>query len=315
MSLIWCSMFSGDPLDHRGPTPGPMGVGDVSDPSRAGSTTGLPSSTPGTLGVNDSTCALATGPLVLPLTEAGCAELGPHDFMQLYRELDVPYVEDGHTCSVQADVHIYVNDGIPARRSSAAEKDALQSIVRQNARRHADAVIAANRSAHNVAIAHAYYGKGAPWEYRIYLAYALTYGRATPASLATYCDTTAKLGVDCSGFVNSFLVSTGHTDRERDIDVYARNTARTSYAQIQPFDLLIWQRSDGDASRHIAIVDHVTESNEMVVVESSGSKGGLASSTYTVESVAGNIFQVDRGLDENGAAYPHPSSVKIVAYQ
>jgi len=292
-----------------------MGIGDASDPSRAG--TGLPSSTPGTLGVGDSACALATGPLVLPLTEAGCAELGPHDFKQLYRELEVPYVtrDTGHTCSVQADVHIYVNDGITARRSNGAEKDALQSIVRQNARRAGAAAIAANRSAHNVAIAHAYYGKGAPWEYRIYLAYALTYGRATLASLVTYCDTTAKLGLDCSGFINSFLVSTGRTDRERDIDVYARNPARTSYAQIQPFDLLIWQRSDGDASRHIAIVDHVTESNEMVVVESSGSKGGLASSTYTVESVAGDIFQVDRGLDEDGNAYSDPSSVKIVAYQ
>lgn len=62
-----------------------MGIGDASAPSRAASTMGRPSSTPGTLGVNDAACTLASGPLVLPLDETGCSEFGPHDFMLLYR--------------------------------------------------------------------------------------------------------------------------------------------------------------------------------------------------------------------------------------
>jgi len=279
----------------------------------------LPSHTPGNLGVHDAACTQATGPLVLPEGQAECSGMSPYDYMQLYRQLEVPYVDRdaGHICHAQADVHIYVNDGIPARRSNESEKNALQGIVRQSARQArggSGTGIATDRSAHNVAIAHAYYGKGAPWEYRIYLAYALTHGRAAAAALVPYCDRNAKLGLDCSGFVNSFLVSTGRVDRARDIDSYARNTARTAYAQIQPLDLLIWQGSDAGASSHIAIVDQRTQANQMLVVESSGSKGGLAASTYTVESVEGNLFRVNRGQDENGNAYARPSTVKIVAY-
>jgi hypothetical protein len=258
--------------------------------------------------------------LVLPESEALSSDITPEAFMRLYQQLDVPYVdrESGQSCHVRADIHIYVNDGLANRRSNETEKTEVQGLVRQSARqahRGGAVSIATDRGAHNLAIAHAYYGKGAPWEYRIYLAYALTFDRATPAALATYCDVTAKLGLDCSGFVNSLLVATGRVDRARDITSYERNPARASYAQIQPFDLLIWQRSDGDATRHIAIVDHLEGSNQMQVVESSGSKGGLMSSTYTVESVESGIFTVDRGLNEDGTAYARSSSVKIVAYQ
>jgi hypothetical protein len=321
MTRLSCSAyFELDPVDYCGPTPGPTGVNDAADPTRPDRPRGLPSRTPGSLGVCDAACTLAAGPLVLPGSQGQCSTMSPYDFMQLYRQLDVPYVvrNTSHVCHVQADVHIYVNNGLSNRRSNESEKNAIQGIVRrteQQARRGRGAPIAADRRVHNIAIAHAFYGKGAPWEYRVYLAYALTFGRATPASLAAYCDRTAKLGLDCSGFVNSFLVSTGRVDRARDIGSYARNTARTAYAQIQPLDLLIWQGSDAGANSHIAIVDHLIAPNQMQVVESSGSKGGLAASTYTVESVAGNIFTVNRGMNGEGNAYAHPSTVKIVAYQ
>ena len=61
---------------------------------------------------------------------------------------------------------------------------------------------------------------------------------------------------------------------------------------------------------HIAIVDHViTGSNplRMVVVESSGSKEGLATSEYTVRSVRSQIFRVHRGGPGRGT-----NRVKIV---
>ncbi len=157
MSINWCEILSADPLEYRGATPGPMGVGDASDPARSSGTGDLPGRTPGTLGVNDSACALASGPLVLPLSENGCSEMSPHEFMQLYRELEVPYAAraSGQRCGARADVHVYVNAKIPRRNSNPNERSALQDQVRRSLRSPATAPIASVR-AHHLAIAHVF---------------------------------------------------------------------------------------------------------------------------------------------------------------
>jgi len=181
--------------------------------------------------------------------------------MNLYRNLTAPYVdqETGLHCSATTDVHIYVNNGLSNRRSNEDEKAAIQNQVRRCARlqrRGRATPIAAQRTLHNRAIAHDFYGKAAPWEFRVYLSYALTFGRTTVDSPTNYCDSIAKLGIDCSGFVNAYLIATGRVAESRNITDYARNRARATFAEVRPLDLLIWQQSDASASRHIAIVEN-----------------------------------------------------------
>ncbi len=65
--------------------------------------------------------------------------------------------------------------------------------------------------------------------------------------------------------------------------------------------MLIWTGGDGAVPEHIAAVDHrIPGSDQMVVVESSGSKEGLVHNEYTVLEVRGRTFKVDRGPDAAG---------------
>jgi hypothetical protein len=94
-----------------------------------------------------------------------------------------------------------------------------------------------------------------------------------PTGLQRYCDNHARLGVDCSGFVNTYFERIGRISRHRHINEYARGTLRSDESEIQDLDVLIWQ---GGSSRHIAVIDHVIQGSSplrMIVVESSGSKG------------------------------------------
>lgn len=155
---------------------------------------------------------------------------------------------------------------------------------------------------HKVQIAHCFFGKGNPDEFRVTLMHALRYNRTTPANLQRYCDRHAKLGVDCSGFVNTYFERIGKISAHKHINEYARGILRSAENEIRDLDVLIWQ---GGSRRHIAVIDHVIPGSNplrMVVVESSGSKEGLATSEYTVHGVRGQVFRVHRGGPGSGTS-------------
>ena len=268
----------------------------------------------GVVGTQTNLSSCAPGLLVLQPTAPQCDNVTPEEFMHQYTSLRVPYVDQRSGCinQVQANVHRYTNDGIDSRKSNEVEKNAIQGLVRRAARRGSDSPIRAERRSHNVAIAHAYFGKAAPWEFRVYLAYALTFGRLTPGNLVDYCDERAKLGIDCSGFVNSYLLAIGAITRAQGINQYKRNSPRQSKTDIQPRDLLVWD--NGGAHRHIAIIDHIITTDTLRIVESSGSKGGLKASDYEIrEELGAGAYSVHRGNDENNRRYQGTDRVKIVS--
>ncbi|MGB5486365.1 MAG: NlpC/P60 family protein [Lysobacterales bacterium] len=230
--------------------------------------------------------------------------ISPVEFADLFHNTQVDYFNPrtGMANSVTIDVHIYNNNGIPNRRANMAEKSALVSSVRRELRRADGLGLIDVEESHKVQIAHCFFGKGNPDEFRVTLMHALRYNRATPANLQRYCDRNAKLGVDCSGFVNTYFKRIGKISIDKHINEYERGTLRSAEDEIRDLDVLIWQ---GGSSRHIAVIDHVIPGSNplrMVVVESSGSKGGLATSKYTVRSVSGQIFRVHRGGPGRGTS-------------
>lgn len=245
--------------------------------------------------------------------------LGPVEFAHRYRNTRVSYIDpqSGLAKSVSVDVHIYNNHGLPNRRANMQEKSALVRLVRRELRQAGGLGLIDVESQHRIQIAKSFYGKGSPEDFVVTLIHALRYGRDTPNHLQQYCDMTAKLGVDCSGFVNAYFMEIGKITEHKTISTYASGTLRLRPEDIQAGDVLTWHPSNG----HIAVVDHVVANSnpvKMVVVESAGSKlldpttgrkeDGLGSSEYTVISVNNMIFRVDRGNRDGGV-----DQVKIAA--
>lgn len=242
--------------------------------------------------------------------------LSPVEYADLFHNVRVDYFhpESGMANSVTINVHIYNNNGIEKRRGNMIEKSILNSAIRLELRNANGLGLISVKREHRAQVAHCFYGKGDPDEYRVTLMHALRYGRATPGNLQNYCDRVAKLGLDCSGFVNSYFKHIGRITESRHIDTYERGFLRSAEREIRGLDVLIWQL---EKLRHIAVVDHViagTDPLKMVVVESSGSKEGLSTSVYTVLSVKNQIFRVDRGPrpdGKKGGKRQNISSVKI----
>jgi hypothetical protein len=94
----------------------------------------------------------------------------------------------------------------------------------------------------------------------------------------------------------------GRIREPRQISSYERGILRERPGDIRALDVLIWQGTSVD---HIAVVDHVianSDPKKMIVVESSGSKGGLVESEYTILEVRNKIFEVDRGRPAGGVS-------------
>ena len=274
----------------------------------------LLNNTPGTVGRNDVSDWLGTGALGHSLSISNQSvsrsvihSISPVEFAEAYHNVRVSFLDpqSGYARSASADVHIYNNNGISRHRANMHEKELLVSYIRRELRRAGGLGLINTDAQHKLQIAKAFYGKGAPEDFAVALAYALRIGRTAPGGLQNYCDRRAKLGVDCSGFVNAYFLKTGRISAERPISRYERGILRASQDDIQALDVLIWQNSS-----HIAVIDHVIANSnprKMVVVESAESKDGLSISEYTVLQVRDNIFQVDRG--EGGG---RPGPVKIV---
>ena len=285
-------VLGGDAADGICPasTPGTLGINDQADPnvlSQAGDS-------PGPAGMND-----AGSQLTCPGPSAPAASrrrtLTPLEFEALYHQVYVPYVDpkSGMAGGTTVNVHCYRNQDplMPKRHSNTAERDVLVALLKDEVRQAAGTLIGVQES-DKQAIAGAFYGKGSPAEYAATLGYALRYRRSSLAGLATYCDEQAKLGIDCSGFVNQYFLATGKISAAQGIDVYAQKAVRTQASEIKNLDVLIWL----DYS-HIAVIDHgLPNSKQFVVVESAGSKGGLTHSTYSIREVNKDaVFKVHRG--------------------
>jgi hypothetical protein len=127
MSQFICS-FLEDPGECQGNTPEPLGLNDSTAPHSGQ----VSDQTPGTVGLNDSANAASTGALELATSTSATDQTTPTDFMNLYRNLTVPYVdqETGLHCSATADVHSHVNNYLSKRHSNEDEKAAIQQQVR-----------------------------------------------------------------------------------------------------------------------------------------------------------------------------------------
>ena len=301
-------------------TPGPLGRLDHADPD----TWGYPGDNPGPVGIDDGSLSLALAPRATrpaaPSVAASLANLTPLQFEARYHDVRVSYIDadTGFAHGVNIDVHRYCNNGLTNRRANMREKSKLQRRLRQELRQAAGPLISVEER-HRYQIAYCFFGKASPEDFGVTLRHALRYGLARPNTLQHWCDETAKIGLDCSGFVNQYFMATGRVPGPRGwhISRYERRgTPRRNAADIEALDVLVWQ---GTSMAHIAVVDHVvpgTDPLQMVVVESSGSTGcalhngrhqGLAHNTYTVRRVSGDVFRVDRGLGRSGT-----SSVKIL---
>jgi len=244
----------------------------------------------------------------------------PLEFANRYRNTRVNFfTPGGYARSVTVDVHIYNNNGIDDRRGNMQEKSALVSRVRREIRRADGLGLIDVRGEHRVQIARAFFGKGSPDDYKVALTHALRYNRTTTENIQNYCDSIARMGLDCSGFVNAYLMEIGKTARQQNISTYASRNRRSRIDEIRAGDLLTWADN-----KHIAIIDQVisnTDPMKLLVVESSNSRcinnltgepqtNGLSSSEYTVESVDDEMFRVNRGTRGSGRG---TSRVRIVS--
>ncbi len=282
-----CGTGSGDAM-CPGSTPGTLGINDQADPNvlaQAGDT-------PGPVGVKDAAAQLtACPPASHP--DPKRRRLTPLEFEALYHQVYVPYLDSqsGLAGGTNIDVHCYRNHKLARRRSNLEEKEKLVALLKAETQNAAGRLIDVEES-QKFAIAEAFFAKGSPEAYAITLKCALRYQQASVAGLQKYCDDTAKLGLDCSGFVNQYFIAIGRLTKAQDIDVYAKAALRRQTAEVQPLDLLIWL----DYS-HIALVNHrIGNPNQVVVVESAESKRGLTHSTYRLLKVdKDGVFDVHRG--------------------
>lgn len=157
---------------------------------------------------------------------------------------------------------------------------------------------------HRSMVSLAFYGKGSPEDCAIALHYAVRYKRTTPQQLQIYCDQTAKIGADCSGFVNSYFRSTGVITADHPISEYGhgkvgKGKVRDALADLRPRDVLVWADRAGNVlghpKAHIALLASTPSANgAATVVEAAASLGGITHSTYVFTLVTKGVYQVKR---------------------
>lgn len=227
----------------------------------------------------------------------------PIDFEQKYHRVHVSYLGPrGLAKSKTVNVHIYIRTSATAR---LPEKDALVAAIDQELRRAGGLRLIDVERSHRTMVARAFYGKGSPDDCAVTLRHAIRYGRAQPEQLQHYCDRVARIGLDCSGFVNNYFRAVGTINQDRTIAQYALGTARDDLGDIRARDVLVWTDSHGRVlahpDAHIAVVNTPPNNRgQAVVVESASSLGGLTHSTYTFTRVGHNLFRVQR---PSGTAY------------
>lgn len=211
------------------PARGPLGLN-----SSSGRAT---NNTPGSLGLNDFSSWLANGINSLAnigssssqsTTNAVAPTLTPVEFADEYHNVHVSHIDSdsGLVGSTNVDVHIYNNNGLSNHRANMSEKNKLINELKKEVNRANGLGLIGVDLQHKYRIAKAFYGKGFPEDFALVFKYALRYGRVNLIGLGNYCDSTAKLGVDCSGFVNAYFLRTGKITEAKLISSYGRGPLR-----------------------------------------------------------------------------------------
>ena len=234
--------------------------------------------------------------------------LTPVDFMQQYRTLRVPWVEESAALRAcrpvvyQAELRTCFLMKWAAGSGELAE---YQAVTRGPAQKTADANGVALRQwflANQQRIQTAGMGKGAPGDYQLALEWAVRSGHlANPSSqtLQAYCD--GYMGIDCSGFATNYLAASGKRTYSSTL---VRNTSAQSYynvtdavndvAQVKQGDLLVWMKGNLPLAHpgHVAVVQAMvplsSASGNLRVVEATGAAGAkpkLLDSWYLIEKV------------------------------
>jgi hypothetical protein len=233
--------------------------------------------------------------------------LTPVEFEQKYRQVHVPYLnKNGLVNHLYVNVNIYSRTG---RNAQFPEKDKILDRLRRDLKGKGGSGLGVKAS-HRGMIARAFYGKGSPDDCAMALTYALAYGRTQPYRLQQYCDSVAKIGIDCSGFVNNYFRTINRISEDRIIPKYSKGPARDNITEMQATDVLIWTDNQGNVlinpRAHIAILNTRPDGQgRAVVVESASSLNGLTRSTYTFTEVEPALFRVQRPSGK--------SHVKVVA--
>jgi hypothetical protein len=244
---------------------------------------------------------------IRPIVEPPAAPVTPEEFMWQYRRMRVAFADpdSGQSRTLPVDYRWYRNNSPRVNSRHHSNMDEKSRLLRS--RPHPSGAL-------RNSISYTFHSSAMPREVQAALAFALEHrdpshwpGGVNSAGLERYCSRTARIGLDCCNFVNNYFRSIRHptvvtpdTPRGiRNIPAYAsRGTRRNSPDEIRDNDVLIWVGNDGSISAHIAVVDTVLDARRLTVVESSASKGGLASSLYEIlngDRVRGGVFLVDRG--------------------
>jgi hypothetical protein len=222
----------------------------------------------------------------------------PLEFEDRYHEIQVSHIDGrGLARSHTVNVHRYRQTG---PKAEFPEKDVLISRLRTELLRTGGLPMIEVDRSHPDRIARAFYGKGSPEDCATALTYALRYNRTLPERLQHYCDNVAEIGLDCTGFVNSYFRAIGRLKGDDRLIVdYGRGTLRDAVSEIKPLDVVVWPDNG-----HIALVASAPDSHgRATVVESANSLNGLTHSIYTFTRVAPNLFSAQRPSG--------PSSVKV----
>jgi hypothetical protein len=202
--------------------------------------------------------------------------LTPAQFADLYHRLEVPYVDPGtgRIERARVDIHSYVcpNSEREGHMPNPEERGEVVSLLRRElGRPSADRRLLGLADGDRARVAHAFNGQGSPAEIELALCVALTFGRTTAGGLQTYCDSTAKIGLDCVGFVKNYLVFVGLLPSPLDtVSGIARRGRRLeNFDDMACSDVLTWE---GDG--HIGLVNgHEAGTDVVEVVQCSGSRG------------------------------------------
>ena len=157
----------------------------------------------------------------------------------------------------------------------------------------------------------AYSGKGFPEDYELALEFAAGTGQCGPdhASIQAHCD--LHFGIDCSGFVNAYLLRKHRLPRSRarSIGSYERTgKRRNAHSEVRPDDLLIWADENGNLKHasggHIAVVQTAFPNTDLILVAESAGGIGLCYSNYKVLETKkcgpnGTVFHVERPLSRS----------------
>ncbi|MEZ6063912.1 MAG: CHAP domain-containing protein [Planctomycetaceae bacterium] len=220
----------------------------------------------------------------------------PLQFMNQYRNLQIPYVLDNGRQCVPMTATIAVRKYFMMNWTEGTDQHTDYFHVSGGGRR--DPWF----QQHKDQIRSAAMGKGAPADYQLALEWAVRSGKIANPSQATiqaYCDD--RLGIDCSGFATNYLIANGKKANSSSIK---NNTGAASYFQpanavndsnaVRQGDLLVWMRGNSvmTGPGHVAVVEsyraQCVPGGNMRVCEATGAAGAnpkLLDSMYSVTQI------------------------------